>query len=73
VSVELRPGERDHESEVANHSSRYSTNSTSAIGPLDVLEQQDDRVALGHPLEEHPPAGEQIFSVRRGAVRPSSC
>ena len=47
-----------------DHSSRYSTNSTSAgVRPLDVLEDQDDGALLGHALEEQPPAGEEVLAV----------
>ena len=34
------------------------------VGPLQVLEQEDDRLARRHPLEEDPPGGEEILFVR---------
>ena len=50
-----------------DHSSRYSTKSSSAVvGPVEVLEDEDGGPLLGHPLEEEPPGGEEVLPV--GAV-----
>ncbi len=38
------------------------------IGPLQILEDHDHRVACGEPLEEEPPAREQVGLVGRGVL-----
>ena len=35
----------------------------SVVGPLHVLEEEDDRVVLGEPFEEQAPAGEQVLAL----------
>ena len=39
-----------------------------AVGPVDVLEDENDRKRLGHALEEEPPGGEEVFLVGRAAL-----
>ena len=39
-----------------------------AVGPLEVLEHHDHRVALGHALDEQPPRAEQVLAAGRGPV-----
>jgi hypothetical protein len=38
------------------------------VGPLNVLDDEDHRVLLGHPLEEQAPGGEEVLPVGRDAV-----
>ena len=43
------------------------------VGPLHVLEDEDDRAGSGHALEEQPPAAEQVGTIGvRAFVEPSS-
>ena len=52
-----------------DHSSRYSTNSTSAESAHWMSSKsRTTGPCFGHPLEEHPPAGEQILAVGCAAV-----
>jgi hypothetical protein len=43
------------------------------VGPLEVLEDEDDRASLGEPLEEEPPRGEEVLAVARRASRAEQC
>ena len=36
------------------------------IRPLQVFEHEDHRLMLGEPLEEQPPAGEQLLATQAG-------
>ena len=67
---QLRPGERDHEDRLVPRPLEQVLDELDerGVGPLDVLEDQDDGALLGHALEEQPPAGEEILAVRGAAV-----
>ena len=38
------------------------------VRPLEVLEDQDDRIAVGEPFEEQPPGAEQLVAIARTTV-----
>ena len=38
------------------------------VGPLEILEGQDDRAGIGQAFEEQTPSAEQVGAVRRGAL-----
>ena len=62
---ELRPGEHEHEHRMAPGPLEQVLEEVEQPGvrPLHVLEDEDDRVALGQPLEEDPPGREEVLLV----------
>ena len=43
--------------------------SSDGVGPVQVLEDEERRVDVGHPLEEQPPRGEEILRGRGASAR----
>ncbi len=67
---DLRPREREHEErEPARPLEQVLEElDQGSVGPLDVLEDHDHRVLLGHSLDEEPPPREEVVAIGSGAV-----
>ena len=70
VVEQLGTGEREDEDGVGPRPCRHVLDEVeqARIGPLEVLEDEDDRRSLGDPLEESPPGGEQLVALERGLL-----
>ncbi len=70
VVEQLGTGEREDEDGVGPRPCRHVLDEVeqARIGPLEVLEDEDDRGSLGDPLEESPPGGEQLVALERGLL-----
>ena len=67
--VDLGPGQRQDEDPVVAGPLQQILDEVeqAGVGPLHVLEDHHDRVALGQALEEGAPGGEHVLLIARGA------
>ena len=67
---EVRPAQRQHEDREVRRPLEevFDEVEQAGVGPLEVLEQEDDRMLVREALEEQPPAGEQVRPVRGDAL-----
>ena len=70
VVEQLGAGEREDEDGVGPRPGRHVLDEVeqARIGPLEVLEDEDDRGSLGDALEESSPGGEQLVALERGLL-----
>ena len=68
---QLRPGEREHEDRIVARPLQQVLHEVEQrrVGPVQILEKEDDGCLGGHQLEEPPPRGEEILLVGRSPLR----
>ena len=67
---DLRPGQSEHEDRMRPRPVEEVLDEVeeARIGPLQIFEDERDRPAVGEPLEEEPPGGEEILPVERSLL-----
>jgi hypothetical protein len=70
LTVDLRPGQAEHEDGEVGRPLEQVVDEVqeAAVGPVEVLEHEDDGLLGGHGLEVQPPAREQVGAVGRDAL-----